>query len=135
MFGRPLAREDHDAPSPTRGLGHSLRPLALGRRVGLGDVVDPTGRLLADHGQGDGRSHVLHVSLRPAPLREVVGEEEGRARVFDALEEREEAVQRIAGSVDHGQAEHGSGQLRVAEHGLLDGDLVVFVVEPAEDRP
>jgi hypothetical protein len=62
-----------------------------------------------------------------------LGHHDHRAPLIHALEQREEPVEAISGAVDHRQAEHGGRQTGVALNGALYRDLVILVIEPAED--
>ncbi len=55
-----------------------------------------------------------------------------RLWVTDTLDDRLKAVQGIAGTVHHRQAEHCAGQARIAEDFPLHRNLVVFLVRPSE---
>jgi len=89
---------------PARRVADRRRPLVLGERVGLADVVGAPGRPFVGRGEGDGGGDVLDIGPRRAQSRPAGFEQDRRAAVEHAPHEREEAVLPIAGPVDHRQA-------------------------------
>ena len=133
MRRRGLVRHDDELSAPPDHAGDEPCPLELGEALRLADVVDPTGRVGRLRGEHDRRGDVLHIPARRPPLRYALREDDDRTLIVHALEHGPEAVQGIAGPVNHRQPKHGRRLRVVAEDRALDRDLVVLVVEPPEE--
>src|SRR5262249_1129884 len=110
-----------------------LLPLQFGYRGFLVDVIDSSGRLTRGCGNRNSVGYVLDITSRAAPCSQIVGEQYRGSTIGDAVERREESVERISGTGDHWQTQDGSGNPGVVHDGFFDCDLVVAIIQPAED--
>src|SRR2546429_3821007 len=114
---------------PTDSLPNALNPIKLCERLFVSDVVDAACCSAIRDSKRDGRCDVLNVTACPPPSRSSFLQQDDVASVNHAFEKLEQAMLRVARTIDLGQTQDRAGQPIVAKDCLLNQNLLVAVCQ------
>ncbi len=108
MTRSAIRRQDNEFSIPSHFERNLPGPFQVAERRLLAYVVNASGCTGVGGSQFDRGRHILNIATGGAPGGKGVGENQVATPILNTLHDWIEPVKRIAGTVDHGQAEYGS---------------------------